>query len=96
MNVECVRDAGFWTARRAVGAVLVLVVVVLAGVGVWVLATQWAVTERPEMSGRFGTPAITLDVDALPSADCWYEVTLTDDDGEPGGRKTAHIEPLCP
>jgi hypothetical protein len=49
-----------------------------------------------EPGGRFGTPRITLDLERLPSSDCWYEVTMTDTDGEPGGPKVAHVAPLCP
>lgn len=46
--------------------------------------------------GKFGTPRITLDLNALPSSDCWYEVTMRDVDGMPGGQKIADIQPLCP
>jgi hypothetical protein len=45
---------------------------------------------------RYGSGVVSVDTDALPSADCWYEVTLTDADGSPGGAKTATAEPLCP
>jgi len=47
-------------------------------------------------AGRFGTPRVTLDLDALASADCWYEVSMLDRDGKPGGIKLAQIEPVCP
>jgi hypothetical protein len=47
-------------------------------------------------AGKFGTPRVTLDLDALASADCWYEVSMLDRDGKPGGIKLAQIEPVCP
>ena len=48
------------------------------------------------VAGKFGTPHVSLDLDALPSSDCWYEVSMLDRDGKPGGIKLAQIEPVCP
>lgn len=48
------------------------------------------------VAGKFGTPRVSLDLDALPSSDCWYEVSMLDRDGRPGGIKLAQIEPVCP
>lgn len=50
----------------------------------------------PERSAKYGTESVRLDLEALPNADCWYEVGMRDVDGKPGGAKTAHVEPMCP
>lgn len=78
-------------------SVITMVVAVCFAVAFVVGGVQGRESVRtPERHGKFGTSVITLDVGELPNADCWYEVTQTDNDGEPGGDKTVHVEPLCP
>lgn len=95
--------------RIVYGVTAVLVAAVLVWVGVLIgthgndgsaertgTASVGATLPDSWPGGKYGTPEIKLDMDNLPSSDCWYEVTMTDTDGEPGGMKIANIEPLCP
>lgn len=40
--------------------------------------------------------AVKVNMDELPSSDCWYEVGFQDEDGKLGGRKLTTIETVCP
>jgi len=42
------------------------------------------------------TRTATVNVGALPSSDCWWEVGMRDDDGRPGGSKSVRSELMCP
>lgn len=40
--------------------------------------------------------AVKVNMDDLPSSDCWYEIGFRDEDGKLGGRKLTTIETVCP
>lgn len=40
--------------------------------------------------------AVKINMDDLPSSDCWYEVGFKDEDGKMGGRKLTEITTVCP
>ena len=42
------------------------------------------------------TRTATVNVGAMPSSDCWWEVGMRDDDGRPGGSKSVRSELMCP
>lgn len=45
---------------------------------------------------RDAVTAVKVNMDDLPSSDCWYEVGFQDEDGKLGGRKLTTIETVCP
>lgn len=45
---------------------------------------------------RDAVTAVKVNMDNLPSSDCWYEVGFKDEDGKLGGRKLTEIETVCP
>lgn len=45
---------------------------------------------------RDAVTAVKVNMDDLPSSDCWYEIGFQDEDGKLGGRKLTTIETVCP
>lgn len=45
---------------------------------------------------RDAVTAVKVNMDNLPSSDCWYEIGFRDEDGKLGGRKLTEIETVCP
>lgn len=45
---------------------------------------------------RDAVTAVPVNMDDLPSSDCWYEVGFHDEDGKLGGRKLTEIVTVCP
>ena len=45
---------------------------------------------------RDAVTAVKVNMDDLPSSDCWYEIGFRDEDGKLGGRKLTEITTVCP
>ena len=71
------------------------VAIALASLGVLLLAGAFAYDVVFRDEGH--RPAVLpLDMEELPSSDCWYEVGMRDRDGKPGGIKITEVQTRCP
>jgi len=84
---------GFRVREKAVAAVGLAVAAGLLLMGTADLVKAVRI-DRPVRQSA--VPVVPLDMEGLPSGDCWYEVGQRDNDGEPGGSKTVKVELLCP